>query len=103
VQLTPDMVDPYDLSNFPPAQYPYAFEIFGNDGSTTCGRTFVGSDHYPIFVGLHHCQRAWRRHPPRPFWQRGFWNEHLFPNQTVFFHHQYRVDPVENWVAVCKD
>ncbi len=35
VQLAPDTADPYDLLNFPAAQYPYAFETFGNDGSTT--------------------------------------------------------------------
>jgi hypothetical protein len=37
VQLASDMADPYDVSNFPAAQYPYAFETFGNDGSTTRG------------------------------------------------------------------
>ena len=35
VQLAPDTADPFDVSNFPAAQYPYAFETFGNDGSTT--------------------------------------------------------------------
>jgi hypothetical protein len=34
VQLAPDTAAPFDLSNFPAAQYPYAFETFGNDGST---------------------------------------------------------------------
>jgi len=37
VQLAPDTADPFDISNFPAAQYPYAFETFGNDGSTTRG------------------------------------------------------------------
>jgi len=37
VQLAPDHSDPYDLSNFPAAQYPYAFETFGNNGSTPHG------------------------------------------------------------------
>jgi hypothetical protein len=37
MQLAPDLADPYDISNFPAAQYPYAFETFGNDGSTTRG------------------------------------------------------------------
>jgi len=37
VQLAPDAADPYDISNFPAAQYPYAFETFGNNGSTTRG------------------------------------------------------------------
>lgn len=34
VQLAPDTADPFDTSNFPAAQYPYAFETFGNNGST---------------------------------------------------------------------
>lgn len=33
VQLAPDMADPADSANFPAAQYPYAFETFGNNGS----------------------------------------------------------------------
>ncbi len=34
VQLAPDTSDPFDTSNFPSAQYPYAFEVFGNNGTT---------------------------------------------------------------------
>ena len=34
VQLAPDTLDPFDTSNFPSAQYPYAFEVFGNNGTT---------------------------------------------------------------------
>ncbi|HTB83763.1 MAG TPA: hypothetical protein VK742_08925 [Candidatus Sulfotelmatobacter sp.] len=37
VQLAPDTADPYDPFNFPAAKYPYAFETFGNDGSTPRG------------------------------------------------------------------
>jgi hypothetical protein len=37
MQLAPDTGDPYDISNFPASQFPYAFETFGNDGSTTRG------------------------------------------------------------------
>jgi hypothetical protein len=37
VQLAPDTADPYDVSNFPAAKYPYAFETFGNNGSTPRG------------------------------------------------------------------
>jgi len=33
-QLAPDTSDPFDTSSFPSAQYPYAFETFGNNGST---------------------------------------------------------------------
>jgi hypothetical protein len=34
IQLAPDTADPYDSSNFPSSQHPYAFETFGNNGST---------------------------------------------------------------------
>jgi hypothetical protein len=34
VQLAPDTSDPYDSLNFPSSKYPYAFETFGNNGST---------------------------------------------------------------------
>ena len=34
VQLAPDTSDPFDSSNFPSSQYPYAFEVFGNNGTT---------------------------------------------------------------------
>ncbi len=33
-QLAPDTSDPFDTSSFPSAQYPYAFEVFGNNGTT---------------------------------------------------------------------
>jgi PKD repeat protein len=39
VQIAPDTSDPFDSSNFPSAQYPYAFETFGNNGSTPRGST----------------------------------------------------------------
>jgi hypothetical protein len=34
VQLAQDNSDPFDSSHFPSSQYPYAFEVFGNNGST---------------------------------------------------------------------
>jgi len=34
VQLAPDTSDPFDSANFPSSQYPYAFEVFGNNGTT---------------------------------------------------------------------
>jgi autotransporter-associated beta strand protein len=78
LQIAPDTSDPSDPRNFPSSQYPYAFEVFGNNGSTTrgtvvnnvnntslsdlanastvladlqltgSGNTSTGSDHYPI-------------------------------------------------------
>jgi hypothetical protein len=43
VQLAPDTADPYDASNFPAAKYPYAFETFGNNGSTPRGSSSTSS------------------------------------------------------------
>jgi len=34
VQIAPDTSDPYDTSDFPSSKYPYAFEVFGNNGTT---------------------------------------------------------------------
>ena len=78
LQLALDKSDPYDARSFPASQYPYAFEVFGNNGSTPrgavatsssnnslldlanastvladlqqagSGSTSTGSDHYPI-------------------------------------------------------
>lgn len=33
VQLAADTGDPYDSTNFPSSKYPFAFEVFGNNGS----------------------------------------------------------------------
>ena len=33
VQIAPNTSDPYDFTNFPASKYPYAFEVFGNDGT----------------------------------------------------------------------
>lgn len=48
LQLAPDTADPYDLSNFPAAQFPYAFETFGNDGSPTRGSTATSSSNHSL-------------------------------------------------------
>jgi len=46
VQLAPDTSDPYDVSNYPASQFPYAFETFGNNGSVPYGDavTYAGND-----------------------------------------------------------
>ena len=38
LQLAADTSDPYDPKNFPSAKYPYAEEVFGNNGSTALGQ-----------------------------------------------------------------
>ena len=48
VQLAPDIADPYDISNFPASQYPYAFEVFGNNGSTTRGSTATSASNQSL-------------------------------------------------------
>jgi hypothetical protein len=78
MQLASDNSDSYEARNFPSSQYPYAFEVFGNNGSTPrggvatspsnnslqdlanasavlgdiqqfgSGSTSTGSDHYPM-------------------------------------------------------
>jgi hypothetical protein len=48
VQLAPDTADPYDVSNFPAAKYPYAFETFGNDGSTTLGSSPTSASNHSL-------------------------------------------------------
>jgi Dockerin type I domain len=78
LQLASDRSDPFEARNFPSSQYPYAFEVFGNNGSTPrggvatspsnnslqdlanastvlgdlqqfgSGSTSTGSDHYPV-------------------------------------------------------
>lgn len=48
VQLAPDTADPYDLLNFPAAQFPYAFETFGNDGSTTRGANATSASNHSL-------------------------------------------------------
>ena len=47
-QLAPDNADPYDSSNFPAAKYPYAFEVFGNDGSTTRSALVTSSSNHSL-------------------------------------------------------
>ena len=48
VQLAPDTSDPFDTSNFPSAQYPYAFEAFGNNGSTPRSSAVTSSSNHSL-------------------------------------------------------
>jgi PKD repeat protein len=48
VQLATDTSDPFDSSNFPSAQYPYAFEVFGNNGSTPLNSMPTSSSNHSL-------------------------------------------------------
>lgn len=48
VQLAPDTADPFDTLNFPAAQYPYAFETFGNNGSTSRNSAVTSSGNHSL-------------------------------------------------------
>ena len=48
VQLAPDTADPYDSLNFPASQYPYAFETFGNNGSTPLSSSPTSSGNHSL-------------------------------------------------------
>ena len=48
VQLAPDTSDPYDTSDFPSSKYPYAFEVFGNNGTTPIGSTATVSSNHSL-------------------------------------------------------
>src|SRR5207249_8277028 len=48
VKLSPDKSDPFDTSNFPSAKYPYAFEVFGNNGTTPRSSTPTNSANHSL-------------------------------------------------------
>jgi hypothetical protein len=48
VQLAPDSSDPFDSTNFPSAKYPYAFEVFGNNGSAPQGSSATSSANHSL-------------------------------------------------------
>jgi hypothetical protein len=48
VQLAADTSDPYDTSNYPSAQYPYAFETFGNNGGTSRSNSVTSSSNHSL-------------------------------------------------------
>jgi hypothetical protein len=47
-QLAPDAADPFDVSNFPASQYPYAFEVFGNNGGTGRSNSVTSSSNHSV-------------------------------------------------------
>jgi hypothetical protein len=48
VQLAPDTSDPFDSSSFPSSQYPYAFETFGNNGTTPPGSSPTNPNNHSL-------------------------------------------------------
>ena len=51
VQLTPDISDPYDTSGstgFPSSKYHYAFEVFGNNGTTPEGGVATAASNHSL-------------------------------------------------------
>ena len=48
MQLAPDTSDPFDSLNFPSSQYPYAFETFGNNGSTPQSGAATSSSNHSL-------------------------------------------------------
>jgi len=48
VQLAPNNSDPFDSSNFPSSQFPYAFETFGNNGSTTRSNSVTSASNHSL-------------------------------------------------------
>ncbi len=48
VQIAPDTADPFDTSNFPSSQYPYAFEVFGNNGTTPRSSSVTSTSNHSL-------------------------------------------------------
>ena len=48
VQLAMDTADPFDTSDTPSSRYPYAFEVFGNDGTTPLSGSATSSVNHSL-------------------------------------------------------
>jgi hypothetical protein len=48
LHLAADTFDPFDSSNFPSSQHPYAIETFGNNGSTTHGAAVTSPSNHAL-------------------------------------------------------
>ena len=48
VQLAPDTADPFDSSHAPSTHYPYAFEVFGNNGTVPRNGTATNSANHSL-------------------------------------------------------
>ncbi|MDQ6622338.1 MAG: hypothetical protein M3Y86_02480, partial [Verrucomicrobiota bacterium] len=48
VQLAPDTTDPFDATNSPSAHYPYAFEAFGNNGTTPASSSVTSASNHSL-------------------------------------------------------
>ncbi len=48
VQLAPDRSDPFDSAGFPSSRYPYALEVFGNNGTTTRRAAVTGASNHSL-------------------------------------------------------
>jgi hypothetical protein len=48
VQIAPDTSDPFDTSDFPSSKYPYAFEVFGNNGTTPENGISTNADNHSL-------------------------------------------------------
>jgi hypothetical protein len=48
VEIAPDTSDPYDTSHFPSSKYPYAFEVFGNNGTVPRSSSVTSASNHSL-------------------------------------------------------